>query len=248
MQLLDKVAIVTGAAHGIGRAIALLFAREGAHIVIADRDHVSAADVATQIHTIGRQALAIETDVAREASVAGMVRETLATFGTVDILVCNAGITARHYFHEHPTSDFEAVLAVNLLGTFYCCKAVLPTLYARREGNIIFMISRSGQRSTGFNAAYCASKFAQRGLMEALAAEALAYGVRVNGVCPGGVKTELARTCRRQDGGFLDVSGFLEPEEVADAVLFLASDQSRGMHGKCLDVHGVVNFRAGPLW
>jgi NAD(P)-dependent dehydrogenase (short-subunit alcohol dehydrogenase family) len=166
----------------------------------------------------------------------------------VDILVCNAGITARHYFHEHPTADFEAVLAVNLLGTFYCCKSVLPTMYARRGGNIIIMISRSGQRSTGFNAAYCASKFAQRGFMEALAAEARTYSVRVNAVCPGGVKTDLARTCKLQDGGLLDTSGFLEPEEVADAVLFLASDQSRGMHGKCLDVHGGVNFRAGPMW
>jgi NAD(P)-dependent dehydrogenase (short-subunit alcohol dehydrogenase family) len=83
--------------------------------------------------------------------------------------------------------------------------------------------------------------------MESLAAEARTCGVRVNAICPGGVKTELARTCKIQGGGFLDVSGFLEPEEVADGVLFLASDQSRGMHGRCLDVHGGVNYRAGTM-
>jgi NAD(P)-dependent dehydrogenase (short-subunit alcohol dehydrogenase family) len=248
MQLADKVAIITGAGRGIGRAVALLFAREGAHIVIAERDPKSAAAVAEEVQALGQRALAIETDVAEEAAVTGMVQQTLTTFGTVDILVCNAGIPARHYLHEHPTSDFKAVLAVNLLGAFYCCKAVLPTMYAKRDGNIIFTISRSGQRSTGFNAAYCASKFAQRGLMESLAEEARAYGVRVNAVCPGGVKTELARTCKLHDGGLIDTSGFLEPEEVADAALFLASAQSRGMHGKCLDVHGGVNFRSGPLW
>ncbi len=207
-----------------------------------------AVAVAAEVEALGQQALAIETDVAQEAAIVSMVRQTLKTSGTVDILVCNAGITARHYLHEHPTSDFKAVLAVNLLGTFYCCKAVLPTMYAKRNGNIIFTISRSGQRSTGFNAAYCASKFAQRGLMESLAEEARAYGVRVNAVCPGGVKTDLARTCKLHDGGLIDWSGFLEPEEVADAMLFLASDHSRGMHGQCLNVHGGVNYRAPSLW
>ncbi len=248
MQLADKVTIITGAGRGIGRAVALVFAREGAHIVIADRDHTLAIAVAKEVQALGRRTLAIETDVSDEAAVVSTVQQTLTTFGTVDVLVCNAGITARYYVHEHPTSDFKAVLAVNLLGTFYCCKAVLPTMYAKRAGNIIFTISRSGQRSTGYNAAYCASKFAQRGLMESLAEESRAYGVRVNAVCPGGVKTELARTSKLHDGGFIDSSGFLEPEEVADAMLFLASDQSRGMHGQCLDVHGGVNFRAAPLW
>ena len=140
-------------------------------------------------------------------------------------------------------APFKAMLDVNLLGAFYCCKAVLPIMYAKRDGNIIFVNSRSGQQGAGFRAAYCASKAGQIGLMESLAQESRAHGVRVNTITPVGVKTDMTYELRNFDGAEIDASGFMEPEEVADAALFLASHLSRGMHGQCLNLYGGTAYR-----
>lgn len=243
MQLTDKVAIVTGAGRGIGRAIALKLANEGADIVVAEYVAELAQAVADEIRALGRQALAISTDVIREDSVNAMLAQTLEHFGTVDLLVANAGIQRRYFVHELPSSEFSAMLSVNLLGIFHSCKAVLPTLYARRNGTIVIVASDSGKHGYAHNAAYCASKFGVLGFMEALADEARAYKVRVNAICPAGVKTDMSAATPRIDGSQLDTRFFMEPDEVADVALFLATPQSRAIHGQSLQVYGGVDYQ-----
>jgi 3-oxoacyl-[acyl-carrier protein] reductase len=243
MLLADQVAIITGAGRGIGRAIALAYAREGASVVIAEKDREPAQQVAAEIASRGGRALAVETDVADEASVAQMVERVLQEFGTIDILVTNAGIQRRYFVHQLPTTEFQAMLAVNLLGTFYCCRAVLPLFYARRGGTIIMIASDSGRRGYAYNAAYCASKFGVIGFMESLADEAREYGVRVNALCPAGVKTRMSESVTWGDGRPLCLDHFMEPEEVADVALFLAGPQSRAIHGQAIPVYGGVNYR-----
>jgi 3-oxoacyl-[acyl-carrier protein] reductase len=243
MQLVDKVVIVTGAGRGIGRAIALRLAQAGAHIVIAEYAAEQATAVAHEVRELGGQALAVPTDVTQESSVAAMLAQTLEHFGTVDLLVANAGIQRRYFVHELPAAEFSAMLSVNLLGVFHSCKAVLPTFYARKSGNIIIISSDSGKHGYTHNAAYCASKFGVLGFMEALADEARAYKVRVNAICPAGVRTAMSAATPLIDGGLLDTRFFMEPEEIADVALFLATSQSRAIHGQALQVYGGVDYQ-----
>ncbi|AFZ25320.1 dehydrogenase of unknown specificity, short-chain alcohol dehydrogenase like protein [Cylindrospermum stagnale PCC 7417] len=242
-QLIDKVAIVTGAGKGIGRAIALTFASEGANVIIADKSPELAIETADAIKKLGRNALAIPIDVTHEQAVADMVLQTLTTFGKIDILVTNAGIQRRYFVADLPRAEFQAMLDVNLLGAFFCCQAVLPNFYNQRQGNIILIASDSGKLGYAYNSAYCASKFAVLGFMEALADEARAYKVRVNALCPAGVKTDMGKTLLEADGTPVNDSYFMEPEEVADVALFLASHQSRAIHGQAINVYGGVDYR-----
>ncbi len=242
MELEGKVAIVTGAGRGIGRSAALALAREGASLILAARTEGEISAVADEVEALGRRGLPVPTDVGDEGSVQRMVDRAMAEFGTVDILILNAGIRRRYFIHELPPEELDAHLRVNLMGPFYCCRAVLPIMYDRKSGNIIFMVSRAGQEGFLGNGAYCASKFAQLGLMHSLAAESRAYGVRVNAICPTGAKTELSKSGKRADGTPIDWSGLMEPEEIADVVLFLASERSRSIHGQELNVYGGVNY------
>ncbi|MGF1938312.1 MAG: SDR family NAD(P)-dependent oxidoreductase [Nostoc sp. ChiQUE02] len=242
-QLQNKVAIVTGAGKGIGRAIALTFAREGAHIIIADKSPQLASQTSEAIKAIGKKAIAITTDVTQEQSVVEMVRQALEIFGTIDILVANAGIQRRYFVADLPRQEFQAMLDVNLLGTFLTCQAVLPTFYTRQQGNIILIGSDSGKRGYAYNSAYCASKFAILGFMEALADEARAYRVRVNALCLAGVKTDMGKMLQEADGTSVNDTYFMETEEVADVALFLASHQSRAIHGQAINVYGGVDYR-----
>jgi 3-oxoacyl-[acyl-carrier protein] reductase len=242
-QLQDKVAIVTGAGKGIGQAIAMTFAVEGAHVVIADKSEQLATKTADAIKAIGRKAIALITDVTQEQSVAEMVQQTLINFDTIDILVANAGIQRRYFVADLPRTEFQAMLDVNLLGVFLTARAVLPTFYSRQQGNIIVIASDSGKHGYAYNAAYCASKFAVLGFMEALADEAKHYRVRVNALCPAGVKTDMGKSLKEADGNAINDTYFMEPEEVADVALFLASHQSRAIHGQAINVYGGVDYR-----
>lgn len=242
-QLKNKVAIVTGAGKGIGRAIALAFAVEGADVVIADISEQLATETADAVRAIGRKAIALSTDVTQEQSITNLVEQTLLSFGTIDIVVANAGIQRRYFVADLPRSEFQAMLDVNLLGVFLTCQAVLPTLYSKQQGNIILIASDSGKHGYAYNAAYCASKFAVLGFMEALADEAKHYRVRVNALCPAGVKTDMGKQLKEADGNFVDDTYFMEPEEVADVALFLASHQSRAIHGQAINVYGGVDYR-----
>jgi 3-oxoacyl-[acyl-carrier protein] reductase len=242
-QLQNKVAIVTGAGKGIGRAIALTFACEGANIIIADKSPQLAFETYQAIKAIGRKAIAITTDVTEEQSVVEMVRQALEIFGTIDILVANAGIQRRYFVADLPREEFQAMLDVNLIGTFLTCQAVLPTFYTRLQGNIIVIASDSGKRGYAYNSAYCASKFAVLGFMEALADEARTYRVRVNALCLAGVKTDMGKMLKEADGTSVNDTYFMETEEVADVALFLASHQSRAIHGQAINVYGGLDYR-----
>ncbi len=243
MQLAGKIAIVTGAGRGIGRAVAQAFASEGASVVVAEREPELAAQTVQEIQASGGKALGIPTDVARQDSVDAMLEQTLEVFGTVNLLAACAGIQRRYFVHELPSAEFQAILDVNLLGIFYCCKAVLPTFYTKRDGTIVIIASDSGKHGYAYNAAYCASKFGVLGFMESLADEARDYRVRVNAICPAGVKTQMNATTLQRDGSHYDMTHFMEPEEIADVALFLATPQSRAIHGQPLQVYGGVNYR-----
>ena len=139
--------------------------------------------------------------------------------------MANAGIQRRYFVANLPREEFQAMLDVNLLGTFLTCQAILPTFYTRQQGNIILIGSDSGKRGYAYNSAYCASKFAVLGFMEALADEARPYRVRVNALCLAGVKTDMGKRLQEADGTSVNDTYFMETEEVADVALFLALHQ-----------------------
>jgi 3-oxoacyl-[acyl-carrier protein] reductase len=244
MTLTGKVAIVTGAGSGIGQAIAMALAAAGARVAVADHRAERASQVLGKIKDQNGSALAVEMDVSRPADCARLVQLAQAEWGAVDLLVANAGIQRRYPVHELPPGEFQAMLDVNLLGVFNCCQAVLPTFYSRGRGNIVIIASNSGKTGFATNAAYCASKFGVLGFMESLALESRPRGVRVNAICPAGVKTRMGDGLLEADGRPVDQAGFMAPEEIADVALFLASDQSRAIHGQSLNVYGGVDYRA----
>ena len=243
MKLENEVAIVTGSGRGIGKAIAMTCAREGAKVVVADIDPKNAAGVAESINHSNGQAIAVETDVSDEASVLSMVSTAEQEFGSVDILVANAAIQKRFFVHEFPVDTFREILDVNLVGAFNCCKAVLSSMYERKRGNIILVASNSGKTGYPFNSAYCASKFGILGFMESLAAEAKESKVRVNALCPAGVKSEMSASIRRPDGQPYDLTHHMEPEEIAEVAVFLASETSGAIHGQSINVYGGVDYQ-----
>ena len=259
MRLKDEVALVTGGGRGIGRSIALRFAQEGAQIVIAGRTPASLADTEKEIHALGRDVLAVPCDVRDDAAVREMVRKAEARFGRIDILVNNAGYFGTMYrLHEMPDAEWDETLRTNLTSAFYVCRAVLPEMIARQRGSIIMMSSISAKAAYPFAAAYSASKAGLLGLTRALAAEAGAYGIRVNALCPGIVTgTEMHDRVNREVEKMTGVSpgtrleaarnsvllGKLPtPDAVAEAALFLASSDSGLLTGQALNVDGGVRF------
>jgi 3-oxoacyl-[acyl-carrier protein] reductase len=238
--LSGQIALVTGAGRGIGRAITLALAAAGARVVVADRRAEWAAAVAREVQAGGSETLPIAMDVTQPSDCARAVRAACDQWGALDILVANAGIQRRYFVPDLPPAEFQDMLDVNLMGVFNCCQAALPLMYAQGHGNVILINSNSGKRGFAFNAAYCASKFAVLGFMESLAEESRARHVRVNAVCPAGVKTGMGDDLREADGTLVDMTNFMEPAEVADVVVFLASDHSRAIHGQSLNVYGGV--------
>ena len=243
-SLHGQVALVTGAGSGIGQAAALALAAAGAWVVVADRNAAGAEQVAREVKATGGEALAVTMDVTQPADCARAVAAAQSKWGPLDILVANAGIQRRYFVADLPLAEFQAMLEVNLLGAFNCVQAALPGMYAQGHGNVILISSNSGKRGFAFNSAYCASKFAVLGFMESLAAEARAQHVRVNAVCPAGVKTHMGDGLPEADGMLVDMTDFMDPDEIADVIVFLASDQSRGIHGQSLNVYGGVGQAA----
>ncbi|MCX5865939.1 MAG: SDR family NAD(P)-dependent oxidoreductase, partial [Proteobacteria bacterium] len=199
MRLKDKVAIVTGASRGIGRGIALVLAKEGAHVVVASRSTQkmdwapgTIYSVAEEIKALGRKALPIPTDVTREKDVQRMVEKTVAEFGRIDILVNNAGIILNlKPIYEVTREEWESILAVDLTGTFLCCKYVIPEMIKQLYGKIINMGSLQGRQGLRGQAAYGMCKAAIHNFTLALAKDVSAYDINVNCVGPGAVKTYL---------------------------------------------------------
>src|SRR3974390_1663265 len=255
MLLENKVALITGSGRGIGRAIAHLFAKEGAQIFLAARTEAEIRTVAEEISRAGGQSAFLAADVAQEDDCQKLVAAANGKFGRVDILVNNAG----HYgpvvpVEDYPLEEFDKVIAVHLRATFLLSKAVLPEMYARKSGVILNISSLSAKAAYAWGSAYAAAKAGMLGLTRVMAAEAARQGVRVNAICPGPVtetvmSKELGKTLAEKLGvspeeqlkGFL--SSLLQGRgqtaaEIAQAALFLCSDMSSAMVGQAINVDG----------
>lgn len=217
-----RTAVVTGAGRGIGREIALLFAREGADVVLAARTRSQIESVAEQIRTLGGNALEIQTDITDEAQVESMARKTMEVFGRIDILVNNAGANAPGPVADTQVKDWDMILDGFLKGTFLCSRAVLPVMKDQGKGHIINISSIAGKRGVATAAPYSASKFGVIGFSQALALEVKDFGVKVSVICPGRVDNP---NWDRMPG--VDRSKMLKPSDVAQAVLFVAAQPQR---------------------
>jgi NAD(P)-dependent dehydrogenase (short-subunit alcohol dehydrogenase family) len=259
MLLREKVALVTGGGRGIGRAIALRFAAEGAAVVVSARTQTELDAVVEEIRRAGGRAAAAAGDVTSETACAAVAAAAEKTFGRVDILVNNAGIFGPvKPLEEVTAAEWDDVMAANLRGVFLMTRAVLAGMYRRSSGAIINLGSIAAKAALTWQAPYSASKAAVLGLTRALAAEAAAHGVRVNAICPGPVpETKMSQDLGAEIAGraggdperlfarFLE--NFLQrrPQtaaEVAAAAVFLASDQASAITGQALNVDGGMNF------
>jgi len=255
MKLESYVAIVTGAAKGMGRAISLRLGQEGADLVLAAREAPPLDAVAGEARALGRAARIVPTDVRDEASVRAMVEASLDAFGRIDILVNCAGTTGpiETPVHEIKVEDWDEVLAVNLRGTFLPTKHVVPIMLRQGRGKIVNVAGTSGLRGYKLRAAYSSSKWAVRGFTRTVALEVGPHGINVNCVAPGIVGGDrMDRLCREKarKRGWTPEQVYDEylqemalrrvttAEDVANAVCFLCTDDSRNMTGQCLTVDG----------
>ena len=250
MRLAGKHALVTGAGRGIGLATAKTFAREGAAVAIADIDHARAHDAAAALKGLGARALPVQVDVADPGSVAAMVGAIVAAFGRIDILSNNAGVGGNTPFLETTFDEWERILRVNLTGAFLVAQAVARNMRENGGGKIINIASLSGQRGGEGRAAYGAAKAGLELLTKVMAVELAPLGINVNAIAPGPIETEMARVAhdaatRAAYGNLVPMGRYGTPEEIADAAVFLASDESRYVHGHTLNVDG--GFRAAGL-
>ena len=244
MRLKDKVAIVTGSGVGIGQAIAITFAREGARVVVADLIEQTGQETVAKIQAHGGESQFVRTDVSQAEDSQRLVEKTLTKYGKLDILVNNAGIYTRGDVVSTSLEMWERMLAVNLTGAFLCCRAAIPALRQNGGGAIINISSSVGwQYAAPGIAAYAATKFGVTGLTKAMACDHLSENIRVNAICPGPTDTPLLRDSRPPD----EFEAFKKaqpigrlglPEEIAAAAVFLASDEASFVTGVALPVDG----------
>jgi 3-oxoacyl-[acyl-carrier protein] reductase len=228
MRLLGKVALVTGGGRGIGRAVALGFADEGARLVVAARTSGQVRQVAEEIRRRGGEAIAVECDVSQESQVRAMVSRALERFGKIDILVNNAGVGNLRPVWGTPQASFERVLAVNLTGTFLCTKHAWKPMREAGGGAIINVSSLGGLHGYPLLSAYCASKWGQIGFTLACAEEGKADGIRVNAIAPG--KADTAFRAQIEE----DKARMLTAEDHVGVCIFLASDEARYITGQVI--------------
>ena len=225
-RLGGKVAIVTGAGRGIGRAIACSLAREGALIALAARTGSELSAVKTEIERMvegaqdrSHRAIVVPTDLTVEADVKNLVRAVEQTFGRLDILVNNAGIAVKGLLAETTTEEWDRTMAVNARAPFLLCREAIPMLKNTGGGCIVNIVSVVGKKGYVAQGAYAASKHALMGMTKVLAMEVKADGIRVHAICPGGVATDMIAKTRPE----LDPDVLISPEEIADIVLFLVT-------------------------
>jgi 3-hydroxybutyrate dehydrogenase len=255
MKLKDRIALITGGGRGIGRAIAIAFAREGAHVAVAARSQDQVEQVAGELAArVSTNPLAIVCDVADVQSVARMFAKVAEHFGRApDIMVNNAGIAESAPITRTDDELWHRLLAINLSGTFYCTRAVLPQMIERGWGRVINIASIAGKTGAPYIAAYSASKHGVLGLTRSVALEVATKGITVNAICPGYVDTEMTtrgienitKKTRLSADEAMDSlkkmspqNRIIEPEEVAALALLLASEEGRGINGQAINVDG----------
>jgi NAD(P)-dependent dehydrogenase (short-subunit alcohol dehydrogenase family) len=254
VSLADRIALVTGAGHGIGRAIALEAARAGADVAAADIDPAAASATAAAITALGRRGLALETDVGDLASIDRMVAAVTAAFGRIDVLVNNAGVTRRASLMDLTEADWDRIMRVNGKGVFFCLQRVAREMIPRRRGAIVNIASISGKGYAGTsNAIYAASKGAVLGLTRIAALQLARHDITVNAVCPGPTVTALSETnlaARAREEGVsveemqqrrnraIPIGRPNEPQDVAALAVFLASPAARNITGQSYNVDG----------
>lgn len=248
-RLSDRVALVTGASSGIGNAIAAAFGREGADVVVADIRREPKLDsersVFDKLDETGADSLFVDTDVTSETDIETAIETTVSEFGGLDILVNNAGIYYQHSVHETPTEDYDDIADVNLRGAFLCSKHAIPPLKASENAKIINLSSIFGLVGGGASAAYCASKGGITNLTHQMALDYADDEINVNALAPGVIKTAQNVEWRENNPEIVadwedktPWPRFGEAEDVADAAVFLASDESDYVHGHVLSVDG----------
>lgn len=241
-MLSDKVAIVTGASRGIGRAIALALASQGAKVVASARNAEALAELTAVIKSQGGDALAVVGDVAVEDDANNLVKKAVAAYGQVDIFINNAGITRDGLLLRMKNADWDAVLDTNLKGAFLCTRAVAKVMSKQRSGRIINISSVVGEMGNAGQANYCASKAGLLGLTKSVARELARRNVTVNAITPGFITTEMTEDMTEKAQETMTEQIPLgrpgSAEDVANAVIFLASEQSAYITGQVLGVNG----------
>ncbi len=241
-MLSDKVAIVTGASRGIGRAIALALASQGAKVVASARNAEALAQLAEEIKAKGGDALAVVGDVALEEDANNLVKQAVEAYGQVDVFINNAGITRDGLLLRMKNDDWDAVLDTNLKGAFLCTRAVAKVMSKQRSGRIINISSVVGEMGNAGQANYCASKAGLLGLTKSVARELARRNVTVNAITPGFITTEMTEDMtEKAQEAMTEQIPLGRPgsaEDVANAVIFLASDQSAYITGQVLGVNG----------
>ncbi len=251
--LQDRVALVTGGSRGIGRAIARALAEQGAKVAICSRDGEAVRKAADEISPGGGRVLALRADVAEKADARTLVRDIVARWGQIHILVNNAGINARIPIDSDDDARWLQVLTVNVVGAYYVTREVLRYMPNGNGGRIINISSVLGRFGVPAYTAYCTAKHGIIGFTRALALEVVGRGITVNAICPGWVETDMAALGMRQTAEAMSMSPeefrkqalamvpiqrMLEPKEIADLAVYLASDASAGMTGQAINLCG----------
>jgi 3-oxoacyl-[acyl-carrier protein] reductase len=238
------VALVTGGAQGIGKAVAFLLARNGADIIVSDINLEKAEETAKELQALGRKTMAMKVDVANLDQVEKMVGAILEKFGQIDILVNNAGITRDKLILRMTEEDWDAVLNINLKGTFNCTKAVVRQMSKQRSGKIVNIASVVGEMGNAGQANYAASKAGVIGFTKTIAREFAQRGINVNTIAPGYIETpmtdSLPEKVKEELKRLIPMERLGKPDDVAEAVLFLVSDTSSYITGQVLNVNGGI--------
>ena len=252
MRLKNKIAIVTGGASGIGKASSILFAKEGARVVVADISDSAGEEVVKAIKENGGEATFVHCDVTREEQAKNLVVKATEKYGRLDVLYNNAGIGMVKLLPEMTEQEWDRIFNINVKGAFFCSKYAIPQMKKQGGGAIVNTASNWGLIAYPHWPAYCATKGAVLMLTKALAIDHAPDNIRVNCVCPGNIDTPLLRAGIEAEAKFDDaiktMGRLAKPEEVANVALFLASDEASYVTGSAVVVDNGESARGGPTW